>query len=108
MVKLSITNDLKQDVIKNYIMDMDKLISHLKKITEGKIIIIGYYENKYFDKSNVIILNSEISNIALKYGAIFININDLMVNKAYFPHNNAYYFNYKGHEEIAKMIIHSL
>ena len=80
----------------------------LKNITEGKIVIIGFYENKYLNNTNTIILNSELANIAQKYNLTFINISDLMLNKDYFLNPNSFYFNYKGHEVIADMIINSI
>jgi len=108
LVKLSITNDLDNEVLKKLIVEYDNLLFMLKKITDAKIILIGFYENKYLDKSDVIILNSEISNIAIKYKVTFINISDLMLNKEYFSDNDSYYFNYKGHKAIAEMIVHSI
>lgn len=108
LTKLAITNDLEYDYIKTIINKYDNLINIIKEITESKIILIGFYENKYLDKSKIIILNSELSNIAKKYNIIFININDLLVNNDYFVSNNSYYFNYKGHIEIAKLIINSI
>ena len=108
LTKLAITNDLNKDYLKDYIKEYDHLLYMLKDITDAKIVIIGYYENMYLDKSNVIILNSEISNLAIKYDATFINISDLMLNKDYYLNDKTFYFNYKGHKEIAEMIIHSL
>jgi len=108
LIKLSITNDLTTDYIKKFVSDYDNLLFMLKEITDAKIILIGFYENKYLDKSKIIILNSEISNIAIKYDCIFINISDLMLNNDYYIDNKSYYFNYKGHKKIAEMIIHSL
>lgn len=108
LVKLSITEDLDTDYLKKFINEYDDLMYMLKSITEAKIVLIGFYENNYLDKSKVIILNSELSNIAIKYEAIFINISDLMLNKDYYVDNKSFYFNYKGHKEIAEMIIHSI
>lgn len=108
LVKLSITHDLNKEYIDKFINDYDSLMYLLKDISEAKIIIIGFYENNYLDKSNVIILNSELANIAIKYDSIFINISDLMLNKEYYLNNKDYYFNYKGHKSIAEMIIHSI
>lgn len=106
--KLSITNDLNINTIKEYIKTYDELIYVIKDISDAKLILIGYYENKYLNKSNTIILNSELSNIASKYNLIFININDLMNNNNYFLDDNKMYFNYKAHKTIAEMIIHSI
>ena len=60
------------------------------------------------NKSNVIILNSEISNIAIKYNVVFLNINDLLINNDYYLDKKTFYFNYKAHEIISDMIINSL
>jgi len=108
LVKLAKTNDLDTKYIKEFIKEYDCLMSMLKRITEAKIILVSFYENQYLDKSDIIILNSELSNIAFKYKSIFINISDLMLNKEYYLDNNSYYFNYKGHKAIAQMIIHSI
>jgi len=108
LVKLAMTNDLDTKYLKKFIKEYDDLMYMLKSVTEAKVILIGFYENKYLDKSDVIILNSELSNIAIKYKAIFINISDLMLNKEYYLDSKSYYFNYKGHKAIAEMIIHSI
>ena len=108
LVKMAMTDDLTKEYLDKFIKEYDDLLYMLRDITEGTIIIVGFYENSYLDKSNVIILNSEVSNIAIKYDAIFININDLMLTEDYYASKNSYYFNYKGHKIIADMIIHSI
>jgi len=108
LTKLEMTNDLDEENIKKFIDNYDKLLQSLKKITEAKIVVIGLYENKFLNKSNIIILNSEISNLTNKYNAIFINVADLLLNKDYYLNKNSYYFSYKGHETISEIIIHSL
>ena len=106
--KLSITNDLTEEKIKEFINNYDKLLSIIKEITEAKVIVIGLYENEYLNKTNTIILNSEISNIVNKHEYIFINIADILLNKEYYLNKNSYYFSYKAHELIAEIIIHSI
>ena len=108
LVKLSMTKDLDIKYINEFINNYDKLISIIKNISDAKIVVIGFYENKYLDKSNVIILNSELSNLVKKYDLVFINISDLLLNKDYYANQDSFYFNYKGHKEIARMIINSL
>jgi len=108
LMKLAITNDLNTEYLKKIIEEYDNLIFMLKDITEAKIVLISFYENEYLNKTNTIILNSELSNIAIKYNTIYININDLLSSKDYFLDNNKMYFNYKAHKVIAEMIIHSL
>ena len=108
LVKKAVTKDLNKETINEFIKDYDTLIYKLKDITEGKIFIISLYVNKYLNKSNVIILNSEISNIAIKYNVVFLNINDLLINNDYYLDKKTFYFNYKAHEIISDMIINSL
>lgn len=108
LVKMAITKDLNKESIDKFIKMYDEFIYALKDITEGKIIIIGFYENNYLDKTNVIILNSEVANIANKYDVVFINISDLMLNKDYFLNKESFYFNYQGHEVISDMIVNSI
>lgn len=106
--KMAMTKDLTKEALNYFIKEYDDLIYMLKDITEGKIVIIGLYENKFLSKSNVIIVNSEISNIAKKYDVIFLNISDLALNKSYYLDNQSIYFNYKAHEIISDMIINSI
>ena len=108
LVKAAITNDLTKESLDEFIKEYDDLLYFIKDISEAKVVIVGFYGNKYLKESNTIILNSEIANAALKYDSIFINISDLMKTKEYFVNKDTYYFNYKGHKAIAEMIIHSL
>lgn len=108
LTKLAITKDLNIDYIKDFVNNYDRLINNIKEISDSKIIMIGLYQNKYLDESKVIIINSELSNIANKYNIVFINISDLLLDKDYFVGMDSYYFNYKGHKEITKLIVNSL
>ena len=108
LIKLSITNDLDINYIMKMIEKYDLLLHLLRENTDGNIMVISFYENIYLDKSKVIILNSELKNLSGKYNAIFINIDDLLITKEFFPDKNSYYFNYKAHMKIADMIIHSV
>ena len=108
LTKLSMTNDLKEDNIKLFLNNYDKVLDKMKRLTQAKIVVLGLYENEHLSKSNVIIINSELANIVNKHKNIFINIADLMLNKEYFLNKNSYYFSYLGHETISEIIIHSL
>ena len=105
LTKFAITKDLNKESIDNYLKSYDFLLNNIKKISEGKIIIISLYENKYLNKRDIILINSELSNIANKYDSIFININDL--EKDYL-NKDGYYFNYKTHKNISDMIINTI
>jgi len=108
LIKLSITNDLDQDKIKKTIKNFDILMNELKEISDAQLVLVGSYENAYLNKTNTIILNSELNNIALKYNAIYIDISDLLNEEKYFNDRNNIYFNYRAHKVIADMIINSL
>ena len=108
LVRLSMNNDLNGKILDKIIHEYDNLLFLLNELTDSKIIIISSYENSYLDKSDIIIFNSELSNLAIKHKAIFININDLLTTGEYFFDNKKIYFNYKGHQRIADMIIHSI
>ena len=108
LVKAKKTDDLDLNYLKDYINKYDILLSKLKKISKAKIYVIGYYENRFIDKTKVIISNSELANITRKYGIVFINVSDLLLDNNYFLDNNKQYFNYKGHKKIADMIVNSL
>ena len=108
LTSLEISNDLENETLANYLTSFDNLLHLLKDISVAKIIIVGLYENRYLNKSDVIILNSELSNLANKYDAVFIDISELMLNKEYFLDNKTLYFSYKGHLQIANMILHSI
>lgn len=108
LTNLAMSKNLNLEDIKKYLFLYDEIIGIIKNISEAKIVIIGYYENVYLEKNKVIILNSELANMALKYNVIFINIIDLMTNNEYFLNKNDIYFNYKGHKMIANMIINSI
>ena len=108
LTKLAITKDLDLNYIKEFIDNYDKLLNIIKNISDSKIILVGLYENSYLDNSKIIIINSELSNIANKYNITFINISDLLLDKDYYVSKDNFYFNYKGHKEIAKLIINSL
>lgn len=108
LTKLSITNDLSENRIKEFINNYDTLLEKLKKITDGKVYVVGLYENNYLDNTTIIIINSELANLVKKYEYIFINITDLLLNKGYYLTSNSYYFNYKAHKLISDMIINSM
>ena len=87
LVKMAMLKDLNKEYIIKFIKEYDDLLYMIRDITESSIVIIGFYENMYLTKSETIILNSELSNLAIKYDAIFINISDLMLSKEYYLNN---------------------
>jgi len=108
LTKSKMTNDLNEENIKKFLNNFEKLLKLIKKNSDAKIVVVGLYENHYLDKKDVIILNSEIANIVDHYNEIFINVADLLLNKELYLNNNSYYFSYRGHENIAQIILNSV
>ena len=108
LTALENSDDLDTEKLTKFLTSFESLLYLLKDISTSKIVIVGLYENQYLDKSDIIILNSELSNLANRFNAVFIDISALMLDKEYFLDNKTLYFSYKGHLEIANMIIHSI
>ncbi len=108
LVKLVMTNNFNKDSIEKFLNNYDILLKSISKVTDAKIVLLSFYENYYLTKRDIIILNSNLANLAQKYNCYFININDLLLNKDYFFSSKDYYFNYKAHKEIATMIINTI
>ena len=108
LTALENSDDLDTEKLTKFLTSFESLLYLLKDISTSKIVIVGLYENQYLDKSDIIILNSELSNLANRFNAVFIDISELMLDKEYFLDNKTLYFSYKGHLEIANMIIHSI
>lgn len=106
--KYGVTDKITLEVIEDYIKDYDYLLSELKDITEARIYVIGFYENAYLTKQDVILLNSKLANIVKKNNYNFINVSDLLINKEYYLTNNTIYFNYRAHKNIAEMILNTV
>ncbi len=94
--------------IERYISEYRYLLNEIKKATESTVVVVGFYENEYLNKQDVILLNSKLANIVEEYDYNFINISDLLKNKDYYLTNSTFYFNYKAHQIIADMIINSI
>ena len=108
IVKYSIIDEITEEYLHDFILSYEKLLKQIRDINENKIIILGFYDNYYLNKSTVIILNSHLANLAEKYNCIFLDINSLLKNKDYFLKKESYYFNYLGHEKIAEVIKYTL
>lgn len=108
LTKKAITKDLNKETIKKYINLYENLISLIKENTDSKIVVISYYENNYLNKTNTILLNSELSNLCIKHNLIFINISDILKENDNKLESNSLYFNYQVHKQIAEMIINSI
>ena len=108
ITKLSMTNDLKEFEIKDYLNSYDKLLNMIKSISNSKIFVMGLYNNNFLDKTKTIIINSELSNLTKKYDEYFIDMDFLFKNNDYFFNNSSYYYNYRAHKKVAELILNSI
>ena len=108
IVKYAITDEVNEEYLHSFIMQYETLIKQIRKINDNQIIIIGFYDNTFLNKSTVIILNAHLANLADKYNAVFLDINPIIKNENYFLKKESYYFNYLAHEKIAQIIKYSI
>lgn len=106
--KYGITDKITLEVIEDYIKDYAYLLSELKEITEASVFVIGFYENNYLTKQDVILLNSKLANVVKKNEYNFINVSDLLINKEFYLTEDTIYFNYRAHKNIAEMILNTI
>ncbi len=73
-------NRLSIDRIRLYIDKYDNIVNLIKDNNNGNIVIIGINDNN-IDKSNEIIINSYLKDIANKYNSVYVDITKLNTNK---------------------------
>lgn len=103
-IDLSLRKNINTDTINEYLNKLDQFLNSIREFYDKKVIIIGLYPYYEFNKSDVIEVNSAIAKISGKYNAQFVDILPFSLNEEYFFNNTSYYFNYKGHKEISKLI----
>lgn len=104
----SLTNDVNEEYIKKFCSDYNELLHILTKLNAKEVIIIGLYNYFTIKESNIIILNSMLSNLADKYDYKFIDISSFLKEDKYFLDKDSYYFSYKGHYKIYQMISNTI
>lgn len=108
LAKFSVTDKLDQDYIKNFLNSYDNLLYLIRKLNDKEVIILGLYRANNLKESDIILINSQLKDIAKKYNSKYIDISELLKDKSYFLKDNSYYFDYNAHYKIYQMLKHSL
>ncbi len=108
LAKFSVTDKLDQDYIKDFLDSYDNLLYLIRKLNDKEVIILGLYKANNLKESDIILINSQLKDIAKKYNSKYINISELLKDKSYFLKDNSYYFDYNAHYKIYQMIKYSL
>ena len=108
LAKFSVTDKLDQDYIKDFLDSYDNLLYLIRKLNDKEVIILGLYKANNLKESDIILINSQLKDIAKKYNSKYIDISELLKDKSYFLKNNSYYFDYNAHYKIYQMIKYSL
>lgn len=108
LAKFSVTDKLDQDYIKDFLDSYDNLLYLIRKLNDKEVIILGLYKANNLKESDIILINSQLKDIAKKYNSKYIDISELLKDKSYFLKDNSYYFDYNAHYKIYQMIKHSL
>ena len=108
LAKFSVTDKLDQDYIKDFSDSYDNLLYLIRKLNDKEVIILGLYKANNLKESDIILINSQLKDIAKKYNSKYIDISELLKDKSYFLKDNSYYFDYNAHYKIYQMIKYSL
>lgn len=108
LAKFSVTDKLDQDYIKDFLDSYDILLYLIRKLNDKEVIILGLYKANNLKESDIILINSQLKDIAKKYNSKYIDISELLKDKSYFLKDNSYYFDYNAHYKIYQMIKYSL
>lgn len=108
LTKYNIVND---EVINNYLNEINKLLTNIRKFYHKQIILLGIYPYLNLTKNDTLKINSNLQSITDKYNAYFLDILAYSLNSEYYFDNSSYYLNYKAHKLIENdlylMINHS-
>lgn len=108
LANFSLKSNLTTKEKENYINNMKKLLKLIRNFNDNKIFLIGIYKVYNLKQEDVDYFNENLKQIAQELQLEFIDISSLSEKKEYFSSNNSYYFNYKGHQDIANKIIKKL
>lgn len=104
LADLSIMKKINNEVIDEYINDMNNLLKNIREFYEKRIIVLGIYPAYNLNKKDVIEINSRLQSICGKHNVQFLDILALSLKEKYYLEKNSYYMNYEAHKEIANII----
>lgn len=94
----SLSNELTQRTINEYLKKIEELLKLIRKYNHEKVILIGLY-NAYHIK-DVNSINDKLEDITKKFSYEFVDISKIINNDEYYFNDASYYLNYKGHKKI--------
>lgn len=89
-------NNLKNIERKQFYNSYKKLLLNIRKISNEKIYIIGYFGNKINQLNEI---ENNLIKIANKYNCKYLKINNIILEADYFDSEKTH-LNYKGHKKI--------
>ena len=89
-------NNLKNIERKQFYNSHKKLLLNIRKISNEKIYIIGYFGNKINQLNEI---ENNLIKIANKYNCKYLKINNIILEADYFDSEKTH-LNYKGHKKI--------
>lgn len=105
---LSLYEDISNNLIENYIYEMDNLLKNIREFYDKEIVIISLYPAYNLGKNETIEINNKLNQLATNYKCKYLDILAYSLNKNYFLNNTSYYMNYLAHERIANELINML
>lgn len=105
---ISLYEDISNNLIDNYILEMNTLLKNIREFYDKEIIIVSLYPAYNFNKNDALEINAKLSQLAVEYKCKYLDILAYSLNKNYFLDNTSYYMNYLAHEKIANKIIDML
>jgi len=94
----SLNNKLTKKDVKNYLNNLKRLLTLIKKYNHDKVIVLGIYDAYHI--KNVELINKEIKKITKTNNYDFVDISKVINSNEYYFNDTSYYLNYKGHKKI--------
>ncbi len=89
-----------KQVIKDFEANFKELLNTIKILNTKKVVVLSLYKTKNMDELTISRLNAIIRDLTLSNNFIYIDINNILNNDAYYLDKNSFYINYLGHKAI--------
>lgn len=104
MAYISKEQNINEDIINKYLMEMEKLLKNIREFSDKNIVLVGLYPTGKFDKNDVVTINKELNKLCGKYKVHFLDILAISLQDENYFSKDSYYMNYKAHKKIASLI----
>lgn len=95
-------DEIKPEMITNYIEEITQILSQIREFYDKKIILIGLYPTSNILQKDIIEINTRLKKVCGQYNTYFVDVLALSLNKEY--KEETIYLNYKAHEKISQII----